>query len=158
MRRGARRRRRRAHGRTIGGDDLDSRRSRDENVAVRPLSAATVIGLFTALVVAPAAGCRHQKRDDAPCATVASRMFVLTRDDLGSASVDPATRRAVSDQLPAMRDSLTQICTDGKWSTQVRNCMANAPDHVAIQACQQGLTDEQRRQLELASRGETTPR
>jgi hypothetical protein len=104
------------------------------------------------------AGCRRKSADDAPCATVASRMFTLARADLGSASVDPATRRAVADQLPAMRDSLTQICTDGKWSTQVRNCMVNAPDHVALQACQQQLTDEQRRALDLAARGETIPR
>ena len=105
-----------------------------------------------------ATGCHRKSADDAPCATVAGRMFTLASEDLGSAAVDPATRRAVADQLPAMRDSLTQICTDGKWSTQVRNCMANAADHVALQACQQQLTDEQRRQLELASRGETTPR
>ena len=85
-------------------------------------------------------------------------MFTLASEDLESASVDPATRRAVADQLPAMRDSLTQICTDGKWSTQVRNCMVNAADHVALQACQQQLTDEQRRLLELAARGETTSR
>jgi len=85
-------------------------------------------------------------------------MFALAREDLGSASVDPATRRAVADQLPAMRDSLTQICTDGKWSTQVRNCMANAPDHVALQACQQQLTDEQRRALDVAAHPETTSR
>jgi hypothetical protein len=83
-------------------------------------------------------------------------MFVLAQQDLGSASVDPATRRAVAEQLPAMRDSLTQICASGKWSTQVRNCMVNATDHVAMQACQQQLTDEQRRALELAAHGETT--
>ena len=100
-------------------------------------------------------GCRQKNRDDAPCATVASRLFTLARQDLETAKVDPATRRAVADQLPAMRDSLTQICTDGKWSTQVRNCMVNAADHVALEACQQQLTDEQRRALDLSSRGET---
>ena len=98
-------------------------------------------------------GCNRKNRDDAPCATVASRLFTLARQDLETANVDPATRRAVADQLPAMRDSLTQICTDGKWSTQVRNCMVNAADHVALEACQQQLTDEQRRALDLSSRG-----
>ena len=34
--------------------------------------------------------------------------------------------------------------------------MVNAPDHVALEACQQQLTDEQRRALDLSSRGETT--
>ena len=112
----------------------------------------------TLLILPLLAGCHRKTPDDAPCATVASRMFSLATQDLGSAAVDTATRRAVADQLPAMRDSLTQICTDGKWSTQVRNCMVNAPDHVAMQACQQQLTDEQRRALEVAARGETTPR
>lgn len=31
--------------------------------------------------------------------------------------------------------------------------MVNAPDHVALEACQQQLTDEQRRALDLSSRG-----
>jgi len=70
--------------------------------------------------------------------------------------VDPATRRAVADQLPAIRDALTIACTDGKWSTQVRNCMVSAGDHLALQACQQHLTDEQRRALDRAQAGETT--
>ena len=54
-----------------------------------------------------------QGDDDAPCGAVASRLFTLAREDLAKATVDPATRRAVADQLPAMRDSLTQICT--RW-------------------------------------------
>ena len=103
-----------------------------------------------------ATACHRKSADDAPCATVAGRMFTLASEDLGSASVDPATRRAVADQLPAMRDSLTQICTDGKWSTQVRNCMVSAGDQLALQACQAQLTDEQRRALDRAQAGETT--
>jgi hypothetical protein len=95
------------------------------------------------------------KKDEASCGAVASRLFTLAREDLGSAKVDPATRRAVADQLPAMRDALTQICTDGKWSTQVRNCMVSAGDHLALQACQQHLTDEQRRALDQSITGET---
>ena len=123
-----------------------------------PRAVPSIACLWLVLTVPVLASCRRKSADDAPCATVASRMFTLAREDLGSAAVDPATRRAVDDQLPAMRDSLTQICTDGKWSTQVRNCMANATDHVAMQACQQQLTDEQRRALELAARGEPIAR
>jgi hypothetical protein len=107
------------------------------------------------LLVVILAGCGG-KKDDASCGAVATRMFTLAREDLGSATVDPATRRAVADQLPAMRDALTQICTDGKWSTQVRNCMVSAGDHLALQACQQHLTDEQRRALDRATTGETS--
>lgn len=119
---------------------------RDENVDMRRL-----------VLVVLLASCGG-KKDEASCGAVATRLFTLAREDLGSAKVDPAIRRAVADQLPAMRDALTLACTDGKWSTQVRNCMVNAPDHVALQACQQQLTDEQRRALDLAARGETIPR
>ena len=108
--------------------------------------------LVVAIIVA---GC-GRKKDDASCGAVATRLFTLAHEDLGSAKVDPATARQVADQLPAMRDALTQRCTDGKWSTQVRNCMVIAADHVALQACQQQLTDEQRRALDLAARGETS--
>jgi hypothetical protein len=107
------------------------------------------------LLVAILTGCRG-KKDEASCAAVATRHFTLAREQLGSATVDPETRRAVAEQLPAMRDALTQICTDGKWSTQVRNCMVTAGDHLALQVCQQQLTDEQRRALDRAAAGETT--
>jgi hypothetical protein len=107
------------------------------------------------LVALLAASCGG-KKDEASCGAVATRLFSIAREDLAKAKVDPATRRAVADQLPAIRDALTQICTDGKWSTQVRNCMVTAGDHVALQACQQLLTDEQRRALDRAAAGETT--
>ncbi len=108
------------------------------------------------LVLVVALAACGAKPDDASCGAVATRLFTLAREDLGSAKVDPATRREVADQLPAMRDALTQVCTDGKWSTQVRNCMVSAGDHLALQACQQHLTDEQRRALDRATTGETT--
>jgi hypothetical protein len=68
-------------------------------------------------------------------------------------SIDDATRRAVEDQLPAMRDSLAQTCADGRWSAAVRTCLVAARDHVGFEACEQQLTDEQRRDLDRANRG-----
>lgn len=121
---------------------------RTENLSMR----------WLVVVLALAGACNRKPTSDAPCATVASRLFTIARDDLAKATVDPATRRAVADQLPAMRDALTQVCTDGAWSTQVRNCMANAADHAALQTCQTQLTDDQRRGLDRAARGETASR
>lgn len=118
------------------------------------LARTSLVALASLGALGSVASCRKNK-DDAPCGAVASRLFALAREDLAKAKVDPSTRRAVADQLPAMRDSLTQACTDGKWSTQVRNCMVTATDHVALQTCQQQLTDDQRRALDQASRGET---
>lgn len=112
--------------------------------------------LVFAIAIVVAVGACGGKKDEASCKAVATRLFTLAHEDLGSATVDPATRRAVADQLPAMRDALTQICTDGKWSTQVRNCMVSAGDHLALQACQQHLTDEQRRALDQVTTDETT--
>jgi hypothetical protein len=111
--------------------------------------------LVLVVVLLTTLGC-SRKKDDASCGAVATRLFTLAREDLAKATVEPATRRAVEDQLPAMRGALTQICTDEKWSTQVRNCMVTAGDHIALQACQQHLTDEQRRGLDRARAGETT--
>jgi len=101
------------------------------------------------------AACNRKRADDAPCATVGARLFTLASDDLAKATVEPATRRAVSDQLPAMRDALVAACTDGAWPAAARTCMANAVDHGAFQTCQQQLTDAQRQALDRASRGET---
>jgi hypothetical protein len=111
--------------------------------------------MYWVVLVAILAGCGG-KKDEASCGAVATRLFTLAREELGKAKVDPATHRALDHQLPAMRDALTQNCTDGKWSTQVRNCMVTAGDYLALQACQQHLTDEQRRALDRASTGETT--
>jgi hypothetical protein len=128
---------------------LDTRIAGDENVRMR-------LHVVLAVMAVALGACGKKPKNDAPCGSVASRMFTIARDELGSATVDPATRRAVADQLPAMRDALTQVCTDGAWTTQVRNCMANASDHAAFQACQTQMTDEQRRGLDRAARGETS--
>src|SRR5690242_17376955 len=90
------------------------------------------------------------KVGDVPCGTVAGRFFTIAQGDLAKATVDPATRRAVADQLPAMRDSLAQACSDGGWSAAVRDCMAKATDHVTLQTCEQQLTDDQRATLDRA--------
>ncbi len=108
--------------------------------------------LLACLVIA---ACNRKPKEEAPCGTVAARLFTIATDDLGKATVEAATRRAVADQLPAMRDALTQLCTDGHWSAAARNCMANASDHAAFQTCQQQLTDDQRKALDRGARGET---
>lgn len=102
--------------------------------------------------------CRAKASDGPPCGTVGGRFFTLASGDLANATVDPATRRAVADRLPAMRDALGQACTDGAWSAAVRACMVDAPDHVALQACEQQLTDDQRRGLDHAARGDSAAR
>jgi hypothetical protein len=100
----------------------------------------------------------HAKSEAPPCGTVAGQFFKLASDDLGSASVDDSTRRAVLDLLPAMRDSLAIACTDGAWSPAVRTCMVSAPDHAAFQACEHQLTDDQRKALDHAADGKQAPR
>ena len=107
-------------------------------------------------VIALVAGC--QKKSAAPsCGQVAGQFYAIANQELATATVDPSTRRAVVEQLPAMRDALVVACDDGKWSDAVRTCMAAATDHVALQACEQQLTDDQRRALDGASRGEPSP-
>jgi hypothetical protein len=106
--------------------------------------------LWVAVVAVVATACRA-KADAPPCGTVGGQFFRLASDDLGSASVDDQTRRAVAEQLPAMRDSLAIACSDGAWSAAVRTCMVNAPDHAAFQACEQQLTNDQRKALDRAA-------
>jgi hypothetical protein len=103
-------------------------------------------------------GCNRKKSDEAPCGAVGARLFTIATDDLAKATVEPAQRRMVADQLPAMRDALVQQCTDGGWSAQVRNCMAGAADHAAMHVCQQQLTDAQRSALEQGVKGKTPSR
>jgi hypothetical protein len=101
------------------------------------------------LAILLVAGCTRDPNAAPPCGAVGSKLFVLARGDLekDKARYDEATRRAVMDQLPAMRDSLVTACTETKWSDAVRRCMVDATDHVAFEACQQQLTDAQRQAL-----------
>jgi hypothetical protein len=107
------------------------------------------------VVLALLAACRANAPEGAPCSAVATRQRTLAEADLGSATVDPATRQLVEQQLPGIRDAFDRACRDGAWSSGVRNCMVQASDHAAFQACAQRLTDDQRRALDRAARGET---
>jgi hypothetical protein len=88
-----------------------------------------------------------------PCGAVAAKFIDVAKYELANAKVDDATAHAVSAQLPAMRDALAQACTDGKWSAAARKCLVRANDHGEFEACEQQLTDEQRRNLDRMSRG-----
>ena len=103
------------------------------------------------------AACREPAatRRRTPCTAVATRQLALAEADLGSATVDPATRQLAEHQLPALRDALSQACREGGWSAAVRECMVQAPDHAAFQACARDLTDDQRRAFDQAARGVT---
>jgi hypothetical protein len=101
------------------------------------------------------AACHGKAGDGPPCSAVASRYFLLAHGELDKAQVDDTLRRQVADQLPAMRDALDKICSDGDWSAQVRDCMSRAEDHVALEACERQLTDDQRAALDRAAAGVT---
>jgi hypothetical protein len=111
---------------------------------------------LAALAALSLGGACRRDPDAAPsCGAVASHFMQIAEDDLGSASVDGATRRAVRAQLPAMRDSLATACTDSQWTERVRRCLRAARDHVGFETCQQELTEAQRRALDRAARGTT---
>jgi hypothetical protein len=115
---------------------------------------ATLVSLLVLGAWLLGAACRGGAGDAAPpCSAVAARFLDLARTDLASAKLDDVMARAVTDQLPAMRDSLAQACTDGSWSAATRNCLVHASDRVGFETCEQQLTDEQRRDLDRASRG-----
>jgi hypothetical protein len=100
-------------------------------------------------------GCRATPHDLVPCGAVATRQRMLAEAALGSATVEPPTRALAQRSLPALQTALTRACEDGAWSPAVRECMVQARDHAAFQACARQLTDDQRRALDLAARGET---
>lgn len=108
--------------------------------------------LLTLVVVA---ACHGPPRDGAPCGAIATRQRSLTEAALGSAAVEPQTRELVTRSLPALQVALQRTCEEGGWSPAIRDCMVQAPDHAAFQLCEQQLTDDQRRALDLAARGET---
>jgi hypothetical protein len=113
-----------------------------------------VRSLFLPALLAAGLACRGAASDaDPPCGAAAAKFLEIAKHDLTTATVDEATSRAVGDQLPAMRDALAQACADGKWSAATRRCLVHANDHTDFETCEQQLTDEQRRDLDRATRG-----
>ncbi len=82
-----------------------------------------------------------------------AKFLVLAQHDLEHSKPAEAMRRAVVDQLPAIRDALAAVCTETTWSAAVRTCLVSAADHAAFAACEQQLTEPQRRALDRAARG-----
>lgn len=105
--------------------------------------------------------CKRSSSAEPPCAAVGAKFLALAKDALGgsplAAQPDDTLRRAVLDQLPAMRDSIVTACTESRWSGAVRTCLVEANDHVAFEACEAQLDDEQRQALDRAARGEPAP-
>lgn len=98
-------------------------------------------------------GCNRGASDaDPPCSAGAAKFLEIAKRDLEAAHVDEATSRAVKDQLPAMRDALAAVCTEGKWSAATRRCLVHANDHTDFETCEQQLTDAQRSDLDRATR------
>lgn len=97
------------------------------------------------------AACAKGKDAAPPCGAVAAKFLVIAKADLDRAEqeqrADATARRAVADQLPAMRDSIAHACTESRWSAAVRKCLVDAADHVAFESCQSGLTEAQRAAL-----------
>ena len=97
--------------------------------------------------------CHGHGQGGASCRQVATAFLTIARSDASHATLDDGTRRALDEQLPAMRDALANACSDGGWSAAVRDCMAKAGDHAALQTCEEQLTDAQRRALHDAASG-----
>jgi hypothetical protein len=85
--------------------------------------------------------------EGAACGQVGQKFQTLALADLAAAKADEVTITTVANQIPALRDSLVAFCKDDAWSAQVRDCMAAATDHLALQACEAQLTDDQRKAL-----------
>jgi hypothetical protein len=121
---------------------------------VRATILVSLVAGFAGLSGLAGVACRGGSGDAAPpCGAVAAKFLEIAKHDLDSARVDEATSRAVADQLPAIRDALARACTEGSWSAATRKCLVGASDRGGVEMCEQQLTDEQRRDLDRATRG-----
>lgn len=100
-----------------------------------------------ALLLVALLGC-GQGKGAPPCSAVGAKLVVLAQGELDKATLDETTRRLVLDQLPAMRDTLVNVCTETKWEPSVRTCMVDATDHAGFEACEGALNSTQRDALE----------
>ena len=103
------------------------------------------------------AACTRPPAAGAPCDTVGIHLYQISRDALATTPVDEATRRALTAELPRIRDAIVHSCVDTDFPPSVRTCMATAADHPAFVACETALTEAQRRAIARAA-GEIYPR
>ena len=100
-----------------------------------------------AALLAAVVGCHRSARTAPPCGAVGATLLIIAHAEIDRSNPDEGTRRALLDQLPAMRDSLVRACTDDHWSDALRTCQVNAATHAEFETCQLQLTDDQRRAL-----------
>lgn len=97
--------------------------------------------------VAALTACKKGDPSVPACSAVGANFVTIVHASTQKTSLDEATRRALEAQLPAMRDSLVEQCTEGAWSAEVRRCLVQANDNLAFEACEQQLSDAQRQRL-----------
>ena len=98
--------------------------------------------------------CKRGSADAPPCGAVGAKFLALTKDSLLRSTLNEDMRRGVLESLPAMRDSIVQVCSESNWTGAVRRCLVDANDHVAFETCEQQLSDVQRRALDRSAQGE----
>ncbi|HEY4239820.1 MAG TPA: hypothetical protein VGM88_08390 [Kofleriaceae bacterium] len=90
-------------------------------------------------------------RDDAnrgpPCLTVGARAIVLAEHDAENAPLPADDLRILAARAETLRARVVEACTRDRWSAAVRECLTAARDRAAFEACERGLTDEQRARI-----------
>jgi hypothetical protein len=103
------------------------------------------IVLATAIVLLVA--CKKDDPSAPPCSAVGANFVTIVHASTQKTKLSEAEQRGLDAQLPAMRDSLVEQCSEGGWSADVRRCLAQANDNLAFEACEQHLSDAQRQRL-----------
>lgn len=93
------------------------------------------------------AACKKGDPGAPPCSVVGANFVTIVHASTQKTKLDAATQRGLDAQLPAMRDSLVEQCTEGGWSAEVRRCLGQATDNLAFEQCEQHLSDAQRQRL-----------
>ncbi len=106
--------------------------------------------LVAALAVPALVGCKKGGGAAADCAGATASAMKMAEGSM--AAMPPEAQEMMKKAMGPMAGMMTKVCTDGKWSAAVTDCMKAAKDEKAGKACEAKLTDAQRQAMEVASK------
>ncbi len=106
--------------------------------------------LVAALAIPAFVGCKKGGAAAGDCAGATASAMKMAEGSMSA--MPPEQQEVMKKVMGSMAGSMTKVCTEGKWSVAVTDCMKAAKDAVAAKACEAKLTPAQSKAMEVASK------
>ena len=107
--------------------------------------------ILVAVLAVPAfVGCKKGGAAAGDCAGATASAMKMAEGQM--AAMPPEAQEMMKKAMGPMSGMMTKVCTDGKWSSAVTDCMKAAKDSASAKACEAKLSPAQKTAMEVASK------